>query len=231
MPTPSKGIRSAVKANLRTDYFDHWSPEMAYDLGYIAADGCVRGGKNTVLQLACLTDDEEIILGIRERLGSLHAVTRIAEQPERRGRFVRRPRTQVHIWSRELIEALARHGILPDKSHSDMPLPAVPDSFLPHFVRGYLDGDGCVTGPNKWGIYSLKLYGTTRLITDLQIAITRLVGVPKHKIHRHCCAAPIWYIAWSAFADLTSLASWLYPAGAYPFLARKKAVLDRAITG
>lgn len=45
--------------------------------------------------------------------------------------------------SKLLCNDLLKHGVMPNKSFK-IKLPNISDIFLPHFIRGYFDGDGCV---------------------------------------------------------------------------------------
>ena len=64
-PTGIREVLLRNKTNLKVSYFRLWSSEMAYDLGYIWADGSVsRSKKQGILTLRCSSNDEEIILGV-----------------------------------------------------------------------------------------------------------------------------------------------------------------------
>lgn len=50
------------------------------------------------------------------------------------------------ITSAELCNSLVNLGIGYNKSHFDLHIPNIPEHLIKHFIRGYFDGDGCITG-------------------------------------------------------------------------------------
>lgn len=52
---------------------------------------------------------------------------------------------KVRVSSDKMYEDLVKLNFSEDKSRSDYVLPNIPDNLLHHFIRGYFDGDGCVT--------------------------------------------------------------------------------------
>ena len=52
----------------------------------------------------------------------------------------------VDITSAQLCNSLVDLGIGYDKSHADLHIPNIPNHLIRHFIRGYFDGDGCITG-------------------------------------------------------------------------------------
>jgi hypothetical protein len=205
--------------SLRTDYFLTWTPFMAFDAGYVTADGCITtdDGRPRGLKLGCQTRDEEVILGIRDRLGSHHSVHRDS---------VRRS-TSVCIYSKRLAESLIRCcGILPRKSFLDLAFPDVPDEFLPHFVRGYLTGDGCVSR-SKRGQTTVSFFGTRSFIAGLADRINAATGVSRKNVLH--IRRTTYAVLWSRRTDLEILYAWLFPPGHYPCLRRKRDLLAAAV--
>ena len=123
--------------NLNQDFFKKWSPEMAYVLGFFAADGSMlRNGRGAhFIEFTII--DRVVLEHIQYVTGSTH---RIAER-ERGGNCKTAYRLQ--IGSKEWFDDLSRLGFMQNKSDK-LPLPSIPDSYFGDFVRGYFDGDGCV---------------------------------------------------------------------------------------
>lgn len=135
--SPQTQHRERNVKSLKVNYFKDWTFEMSYAVGYIWADGNLR--KNlSALKLECSKTDDEIIIGIRDRLGSQHNLCYY--QPE-----ISKELSYIVISSREIVKDLVNiHGILPRKSYLSCPFPKVPDQYLASFLRGYFDGDGCI---------------------------------------------------------------------------------------
>lgn len=110
-------------------YFKHWSPNMAYILGFFAADGFISND-NQMISFA--QKEKGILEDIRMEIKSNHPL-------------VQNPKTGVYslnIGSKIMKDDLMNiHGITPHKS-LDIKFPHVPDKHLIHFIRGYFDGDG-----------------------------------------------------------------------------------------
>ncbi|WP_394217312.1 LAGLIDADG family homing endonuclease [Halobacillus trueperi] len=119
------------KFKVSEDYFKTWSNNMAYILGFIAADGMISGHAQLI---SIAQKEKEILLDIKREMESSHPITK-------------NERTGVHmlnIGSKILKEDLIHiHGIIPKKSLT-LKYPNVPREYQSHFVRGYFDGDGCI---------------------------------------------------------------------------------------
>lgn len=134
--------------NLRVIRFlRSWSPDAAYTLGMIATDGCVHFGTtrtrhNWAVSLSQSgAEGGRLLRAIRDAAGSGSLCVR----PGRVTAFGKiRPSWQL-VWSgRHVYEAVCALGIPPRKSLV-LRMPPVPETALRHFVRGVLDGDGCVS--------------------------------------------------------------------------------------
>ncbi len=133
------------------DFFKKWTPDMAYVLGFFAADGYLtlnrRGGQFWCIQIT----DKDLLQSIRAVLQSKHKIS------ERLGRG--KPLYRLQIGSVEMCSDLRRLGFKERKADS-MSIPNVPQKYLPHFTRGYFDGDG-----NIWtGLIHKKRRTSTRVL-------------------------------------------------------------------
>lgn len=120
------------------DFFKQWSPEMAYVLGYFAADGCMIKNKRGAYYIEFISTDRELIKGLRTLFKSNH---KIGIKPKKNDRCMLNYRLQ--IGSKIVFSDLLKLGFLPNKSKV-IKLPLIPSGFFNHFVRGYFDGDGNV---------------------------------------------------------------------------------------
>jgi hypothetical protein len=201
-------VRRRNKNSLRIDLFQTWSSEMAYLLGYIWADGCIKieTGHHT-LQLACQTKDEELLLIFRDHLRSNHQLSR-RERTTKKG--FQSKYSQLTIHSKELVQSLLRLGLEPAKSKKDLLPTEIPDAFQADFVRGYFDGDGCISTYGT-GVSCFSLMGTERCVRLLQRLIVEAVGVSTGKVAFRKNSPRIFATRWSAQKDLDKIGRWLYP--------------------
>lgn len=128
------GIKYAVNEK----FFEGWSPEMAYVLGYIYADGSlVYDPTSRGSYVGITSTDPDILFAIREVLESQHKIRKELLKGDRKIRF------SLRIGNAALYKSLTQHGLYQNKSLT-ISFPEVPQEFLPDFIRGYFDGDGCV---------------------------------------------------------------------------------------
>jgi len=127
------------------DFFKKWSPEMAYVLGFFAADGTMienkRGGHYIELEIA----DRRLLYKIRHILGSNNKIT--ARKRNREWKIAYR----LQIGSNVIFNDLLELGITPRKSKT-IELPNVPNEYFRDFVRGYFDGDGHIAAGRYWRV-------------------------------------------------------------------------------
>lgn len=128
-----------TKASVNVDFFKRWSPEMAYVLGYFAADGCMcinpRGSK----YVSFSSTDYEILEKVKRILESRHKIS-IKKSNNKNWK----PSFVLQIGSREMYNDLIQLGFMPNKEFR-LKLPQMPKKYIRHFIRGYFDGDGSVT--------------------------------------------------------------------------------------
>ena len=138
-----KSVRK-VDLNLQEDYFSQInSPEKAYLLGYLFADGNIY---NNQLTLEIQYRDIEIIYLLQKELHSSNTIS-----------YRKRNNIETcscRICSEQIRKDLEKYGIVPDKTHKTKHLPEIPQIFLRDFLRGLLDGDGWIT-KDKLGYYHI----------------------------------------------------------------------------
>ncbi|WP_368298555.1 LAGLIDADG family homing endonuclease [Cytobacillus firmus] len=139
-----RGIRNiAKKYNLKIrngneqycinkNFFKSWTNEMAWVLGMVITDGHLSA--NTSPSFSISQKDIKILLKIRCLFESNHPL----REPTKTTTS-----TILTIGSKEMVEDLKKLGLTPRKSLV-IKFPDVPKEYLPHFIRGVIDGDGWV---------------------------------------------------------------------------------------
>lgn len=121
--------RGSLKYTVNEKFFDKWSSQMAYILGFTYSDGNIY--KNS-LAWDIQKRDKILLIKIKKAMNSTYP---IAERPNS---------FRLRMTNQKLNESIARQGIIENKAKR-MSLPQIPDKYLSHFVRGFLDGDGWIT--------------------------------------------------------------------------------------
>ncbi len=209
-----------TKFNIR--YFQEWTPKMAYVLGFIYADGCISKNMSSLfINLQC--DDRAVLEFIAKELDGDF---KIREIPKRNGDRNSKAQVSLIVSSNAMIQDLMKIGVYPRKTYRNDPFPSIRNEYLPHFVRGFLDGDGCVSIA-ECGFCSVSFVGNPRFITAIrdilyQEAGMRCIPVGIRKSPTHTLAT----IQWSANKDVRLFRDYAYPEGHSFCLERKKAKLD-----
>lgn len=142
------------------------TPEKAYVLGFIVADGTIaKSGKS--ISLVVKESDASILQAIADAAGCdapLHPkVARGGWGPAERRQMA------LHLSGRKLVSDLAALGVCPNKTLTAT-FPAIPSHLECHLVRGLWDGDGWV------GQRQFSLIGTAAVTEGAAEAIERQTG-------------------------------------------------------
>ena len=127
-----------IHKNLNHDFFKKWTSEMAYILGYFAADGSMIRSKRGGFYIE-ITSTDRVLIEIVKR------VTCAEQKISRRVRVGSRDKIQyrIQVGSRTWFTDLLLLGFTVRKSNT-LTFPKVPRAHLSDFIRGYFDGDGCI---------------------------------------------------------------------------------------
>lgn len=148
-------LKLSKKRKINKSYFREIdTPMKAYLLGYIYADGWVvykPDCNNYELGMELQIDDEYILTKLNEELGSQNIIQHNKPKDIWSNGVLRRKgwTSLLRVYSKDIVEDLMSHGVLPCKSSRDV-LPNVGDSFFFDFLRGYIDGDGCFYTNNSY---------------------------------------------------------------------------------
>lgn len=119
------------------NFFCTWSPEMAWVLGLVYSDGTISIG-----HLRFGWKDPELCHKVVQLLGPPNSTHDYLQH----GRF---PLYTISYSHPRVRLSLIDLGVPCGKKSHIIQFPEVPQPFLRHFVRGYFDGDGCVTTHNN----------------------------------------------------------------------------------
>ncbi len=196
-------------------FFDTWGPTMAYVLGYWFADGNMHSqpscGGYTV-SIGSKDREHLEIMRVAIGLGRISVIT---------GSDV----YKLVICRKAMHESLARLGGSERKSLT-LTWPYVPDEHLPHLVRGYTDGDGCLTWHRSGRSIRpmLTVIGTHSFVQGLSCAVEAITGIPAPLAHPHSPRKAHIRVAKWYGVHAKCLAIWLYQR--HPGLAlERKAIL------
>lgn len=201
-------------------FFNEWTPNMAYVLGFFAADGCMYVNKRGSHYIAFYSTDRQLILTIKKILGVSNAIERY--QPNEKWK----EKHTLQIGSRKAFSRLTELGFTSNKSLT-LKFPKVPDFVLGDFVRGYFDGDGCIhhglynrkDRKNKQFIFMSRFTcGNRKFLKSLQQQLCQTAKLGKGSLHPHAAA---WDLAYAG-KDTRQLYYFLYSKPNVHCLLRKR---------
>lgn len=151
---------------IENTFFQEWSPQMAYVLGFWWADGTMYSPDyNYRIEFTSKDEDH-----LRE-IGAL--ILPIAPVRFSGGAW-RLTITRKQCWN-----DLCRHGCIPRKSYG-CSWPSPPREYIREFVRGYVDGDGSLMWSKNGGrlrIPLIAIYGTSAFLEGLSGAVYTATGL------------------------------------------------------
>lgn len=142
--------------------------EKAYILGFLYADGYVNEKKNSVY-LSLQERDKDILEKINNCIQSRPLIF-VVHKKERQY-----PMYRMVVCSKKVVEDLKRHGCFQAKTYTLQFPTTVSDELMPHFIRGYMDGDGCIS--KSLTLPSVSFIGSKYMILSLRDFVKTTLGI------------------------------------------------------
>jgi hypothetical protein len=149
------------KYNLNEYFFDELTENSSYWLGFLFADGSVRmkDGKSGELRLKLKDTDKS---HIEKFLKDIEC-----EKPIKCGIDNKSKYCSVTVYSNLLINRLFNLGCVNNKTQK-IRLPKLDESLIPHFIRGYFDGDGSISKvKNRPNSFSVTICSNHKFNNDI----------------------------------------------------------------
>jgi hypothetical protein len=126
-----------IQRTRNENFFKVWTPDMAYVLGFFAADGSMYRNKSGGYYIEFQITDGDLLEKIRTLLRSNNKIA-VRDRGLNCNLIYR-----LQIGCKSMFEDLERIGFVQNKTHV-LAMPNIPRALFSHFVRGYFDGDGNV---------------------------------------------------------------------------------------
>lgn len=201
---------SQDKYSIDYRFFDSWTEQSSYLIGFILADGYIKyenGKRNeNSLQIELSEIDQYFLINIKKLLKY--------EGPVRK---TKRGTAVLHIANKRIIQQLIEKGVpAEDKTASVIWPSGIPEEFFPHFIRGVFDGDGSVYLD---GYLRFQILGTKNLLENIKMRIP--FSSDRNKIrYRGDTGSDIYCLRISG-KKAEELCNWIYN-DATIFLERKR---------
>ena len=180
------------KYNINDYYFSQQGKNMAYLLGFFAADGCVYA-KDNGIKLALASVDREFLEQINKELDSTYPIRDYETKDGYKN-------SELRWTSNQIKKDFADYNIIPNKTYSYTFPTKLKKEYYKDFIRGYFDGDGSVStagaGNLRWQLCSHE-----KNILEKVIDYFETQGIPKVKIYK-CKDKELFYIQYSTQSTL-----------------------------
>ena len=169
------------KYPIQEDFFDKIdTQEKAYILGLLYADGWNQTERN-VVGIGLKESDKEILDKITSLIQPTKPLGYYKKNKLKRGFENSQNEYRLVIANKRISERLVELGCGKAKTHN-LTFPTeeqVPSCLIRHFVRGYFDGDGSVSGDKQ---KQFNLVGTINFLLPLQQILIEELGFSKTKL-------------------------------------------------
>ena len=196
--------KNSRKYNINQDYFKIWTRNMAYVLGFWYADGCIYGGK--IFDITLHKKDKYILKRIAKELGyegNLYD-------------YVDRQAVRLNFSCKVIYDDIMNLGGTERKSFIVKFPETVPNEYLPDFIRGYFDGDGCVMSLKNNRLNSAFTCASKEFLEDLLKILRIEAGVEGGSFNDSCASLKF------GKRDTLRLGNYIYKNNPELFLLRKR---------
>lgn len=195
-------------------YFQNIDTEQkAYWLGFLWADGCIsktgtRGSGPNRLRIAQKWSEKAHLDNLQKELNTDYSI-KCVHHPD--GHDV----AQLDINCRPLCEALEKlgYGVKTKRIH----IPTIPTDLVHHFLRGYFDGDGCLSlytqQIKRWTVFKQEwsVTGQKVLMKEIQNVLTAQAGTTATvKLKTYARSPDVASLRYGKKADIAALYDYLY---------------------
>jgi DNA-binding transcriptional regulator WhiA len=135
------------------------SRDKAYWLGIMYSDGCVCKRKEGKYSISLEMVDQEHIEKFKNALNSAHKICTIRHKGYENAKLS----YSIHIYDNKIANDLINLGCVPRKSACLSSIPDIPKEFVYDFIRGFVDGDGCISYKATKDSYSFMLVGASQV--------------------------------------------------------------------
>lgn len=159
-------ITRPYKNFFNIDFFKDFNEKSCYWAGFIMADGNIHT-KRRSLSIALSSVDKDHLIKFKNDIEFTGPVSDYKGFDKKYNTDINYSKINVNgKWFADDLEK--NFNIIPNKTHNTI-FPKIPEEFIPEFIRGYFDGDGCLTKSGAYGtIDEVSLLGTSDFLKKIQ---------------------------------------------------------------
>ncbi len=165
---PRKRSIISRKYSINENIFDNINTqEKAYFLGFFYADGCHETNENR-MRIGLQPRDIKILERFRDMI-----FNEPRPIPYRKQSKV----NELVITNKHMSAALEKHGVMARKTFKITFPYWLPENLMPHFIRGFNDGDGCIGISKKTKQCKVEIVSNHRFCTQLKQVIIDQINI------------------------------------------------------
>lgn len=219
---------------LNENYFENIDTEdKAYWLGFIYADGFITKRKKGMGQnvLGITLHEKEPLELFCSHIQTNKPVRKYYHKSE----FSKEDTVEykIAIISNKVVSDIEKWGVVERKTFELSTIPNISGDLIPHFIRGYFDGDGSVFinkqrggyGGNKiyyYNILGINICGTFNFLTSIKEKFLFLNSKSKCIYKENRNKNDTWNLKLSSNIRCEAFYNFIYPDSTKTFLKRKK---------
>ena len=185
------------KMYLNQEFFNSIdTEEKAYVLGFLFADGYNNEVKNQI-SIRLHKKDIDILIKIRDLL---------FPNKDKMIRIYKELYADLSINSLKISKDLSKLGCIQNKSLI-LKFPNISSELIPHFIRGYFDGDGCISIKKE---FQLNITGTKEFITSIQEILCKNLEITKTKFSKRRKEVEIYSMQYKGKQNCIKILDFLY---------------------
>ena len=197
--------------SVNDEYFDNIDTQnKAYVLGFLFAYGNNCMQKSTI-RIALQEKDRDILEKIRIDIGSNKPLClKSSENKRNNGEgYDYKDQYALDVCNKHWCERLSELGCVHNKSLVLKFPDYLSDEMLPHFIRGYFDGDGCIVNA-KSGNHNINLTSTKDFCVSVQNIVFNLFGIKSYirPASNKNGITSVWTL--SKKQDIKTFLDWIY---------------------
>jgi intein-encoded DNA endonuclease-like protein len=160
--------------NYNLKFFDEINEESSYFIGLLFADGSISNKGKITLNLS--KKDIEIIEIFKQKLKTNKPIFSVKKTNS----------LSFSFQNKIISEQLNNFGLIPNKSLILKFSDKIPNEYLKDYIRGYFDGDGCVSITKNKHTSSLRVHfvGTYEMLEGIQNILINELNITKTKINQ-----------------------------------------------
>lgn len=159
------------------------TPEKAYWLGFIYADGYVRDtAGHRMMGIALSERDRKHLEAFKDDIQATYLIHTYTPA-KTSSSYSSSPYCRIQIFGDDICDDLQKHGVATNKTNM-LRAPSVEENLVPHFIRGYFDGDGCIAHTTTTNTYSIKICGTEEILVFIKAFVEKNKVAKINKFHK-----------------------------------------------